>query len=332
MNIRRAASNDAAELLSMMSAITQPANGFEVAFTNTPDFFSRHRLYDESTVYVAERDGQIAGSASVAIRDCIVGGRPLRVGYEYQYFVDKGFRRSGVARRLRQRIEADLRAAGVDIATAMISSTNVPSAGLFADNAFRSWADLRLVLIQVAEYPEEPARGRTRRAASCDLPAVVELINQTWADYEFHTPLTIDGLLERLAGKPGFSLERLRVVENVAGEIVACAGIWNWSDVQRIEMRPAGQGQHAAPGRSLRQWGLSLNGFRSFDDFAHLLRSVNNLASLYGIEQIGITGSPAVEVASAFPSVTMPLQFLAKPLKSPIAPGPNPIFFDITDV
>ncbi|RXM20632.1 GNAT family N-acetyltransferase, partial [Citrobacter sp. AAK_AS5] len=77
---------------------------------NTPDFFGRARAYECARVFLAERGGEIAGSAAVTVRDVLVGGRLERGGYEFQFFTTPEFRRQGVAQALRAAIEAWLRA------------------------------------------------------------------------------------------------------------------------------------------------------------------------------------------------------------------------------
>ena len=95
-----------------------------VSTVNVPDFFSRVRCYESSRVFNAYEGDRIIGSAACAIRAGVVGGRSVRVGYEFQYFTAPDSRRRGVASSLRRAVESHLIERGVALSYALIMEGN----------------------------------------------------------------------------------------------------------------------------------------------------------------------------------------------------------------
>src|SRR5262245_14208668 len=86
---------------------------------NVPGFFDRIKVYEECKTFIAYGGDEIAGSASCAVRTLLVGGRELKVGYEFQYITNPDYQRRGIASRLTKRIEKYLLEKGASISYCM---------------------------------------------------------------------------------------------------------------------------------------------------------------------------------------------------------------------
>lgn len=142
------------------------------------------------------------GSAACAIRDAIAGARVRRVGYEFQYFTSPDYRRRGVARSLRERIESHLSDQGAALSYALIMEGNVPSMRLFEREGFHLHRKLVMPAIAVIKEVQVPGAENIRSITPRDLEAVAELLNQTW-----HLP----PVGQRLSSAVGRAMEAIKM-------------------------------------------------------------------------------------------------------------------------
>ena len=316
-----------------MAATPQPLGNAVLTVVNVPDFFGRASAYEAATVFVAEEDGVLAGSAAAAVRELLVGDVRCRVGYEFQYFTSPNHRRRGVAGRLRERIETWLRRAGAELTTAIIADSNPASQGLFAAHGFARHRDLSLAFLAVPEDARPHPDPAIRQATPDDLSEIAHLLNRSWAGHDLAPPLSTVSLAGFLRRTPGLGVDRL-LIRTEGEEIVACAGLWDWSQVQRIELRPADP-TGGSPVRRLRQWGLTPVGFRDPADLATLVRHVLTRAAAAGVEQIGQVGEPShplLRAVSGLPSTSTAIGLYVKPLRPGVALGAAPVFVDPIDL
>jgi GNAT superfamily N-acetyltransferase len=338
MLVRDAAPADGARLLRAMDSCPQGTD-LVVTLTNAPDFFARSRIYEQPRVFLAEEDGRIAGSAAYAVRTVRVGGRPVRVGFEFQYFVSAAFQRRGIASRLRERIEEGLAADGAELTSAVILCSNQPSIGLFERSGFSCERLLPITILLTNAHADVRADHHVRPATVADLPAIAALRNATWAGSDYFNPLSAGELAATIERVPGCSLDSVFVLED-GGEIVATAGFWRWRDIQQINvvsiddrLRDRLPGIRA--GESWRHWGLTPVGFRHPDDLTRLLGPLCNHAHRAGIEQIGLVTDPAHPISDAvraLPSFQIAIGLFVKPLTTGTAVANRPVYIDITDI
>jgi GNAT superfamily N-acetyltransferase len=329
--------SDGAALQSAMESTAQRAEGFTFVFVNTPDFFSRANAYDDATVFLAEEGGEVAGSAAVAVREAIVNGVPRQIAYEFQYFTDAKHRRKGVARRLREEIESHLRLRGVDLTTAVVAGNNEPSKALFAGAGFRMHAELTGRFMTVHPHADLRRNPAIRRATVLDLEGMARLLNDTWGGRDFYQPLNADTLESFYRRTPAIGLDRTLVYEE-DGEILACAGMWDWSAVQQMRVETVdpgldGKGFHA--GTVLRNWGISPVGFRDPDHLLALLRVAGNRAVEDAVAQIALVDDARGALTAAgegLPGLAVPLGFWVKPLRPGLALSDRPVYLDMIDL
>jgi hypothetical protein len=164
-----------------------------------------------------------------------IEGHWRKVGYEFQYFTAAHHRRKGVAGRLHDAIEAHPRRKGAELSTVNISAKNDPSLHFFEGAGFTPHRDINVYFLTVFPHLDLHTRRSVRTAKTADLPAIANLINATWSGHDHLAPTSPGSPLGFLDRTPGPRSNRMLVLED-RGEIVACAGLWDWSRVQQIRV------------------------------------------------------------------------------------------------
>ena len=341
MNIRKALPEDSEELQRLQAKCPQ-GKSLIVSTVNLPDFFSRARAYKSPRVFVACEEDQIIGSAACAIREAVVGARVLRVGYEFQYFTSPDYRRRGVARRLRHKIESHLTDQRAALSYALIMEGNLPSMRLFEREGFRLHRELVMPAIAVFREVEVPRAENIRPIAPRDLEAVAELLNQTWHGHELFEPTSAASLAHQIERIPTLDYSNLLVLEDES-RILACVGLWDWSRIMRIavlklnlRMRILGRllvlarilPRFPSPGDTLRQMMLTMIGYKSPAHLAPLVKYVNNLALREGIEQVFCIcerGDKILESMKGFTRVDTAVNLYVKPLEPSVSIADGPV-------
>jgi hypothetical protein len=67
LDTRIAPAGDGATPQQVMAASAQPLGDIVLTVVSMPDFFGRASAYEAATVFVAEVDGAVSGSAAVAV-------------------------------------------------------------------------------------------------------------------------------------------------------------------------------------------------------------------------------------------------------------------------
>ncbi len=302
MYVREATSYDN-EALQNLEARCPMGASLIVSQVNTPDFFARAKAYERPNVYVACDQSQIVGSAASAIREAIINGNLKRIGYEFQYFTSPDYRRRGVGATLHRHIEDYLKKEGAALSSLVIIEGNKPSIRLFEGQGFKLYRTLVMPTVFSYKTVDMPSMGQIRPIDSKDMAAVAELLNETWKGYDFYEPYSADSLARFVDRTPAFAFDDFIVLED-HGEIVSCLGAWDWSQITKLIVKALSSRlrmitlmmdlaslfrpmpRSVKPGTTLKQWCLTLIGFKSPKHFATLLRYMNNLAMKRGVDQI----------------------------------------------
>jgi ribosomal protein S18 acetylase RimI-like enzyme len=330
---------DAPVLQSLMRDAPQQSSGVEFAFLTEPDFFGRAKAYEHSRVLVAEENGDLAGSAAVAIREQIVDGRPSRVGYEFQYFTAPNYRRKGVASHLRKAVERVLDEQQVDYTTAMIGNENQASIRMFEKQGFELHRELALTFLLLLDNIPQAADPAVRAATPDDLPAIADLVNTTWHGHDLRIPVTAESLASTISRVPTLRYDRLLVKED-GGKIMATAGIWDWSAVQRMHIHRVDPEVQALiptlrPNSDVRNWGLTHIGYASADALNELIQHICGEAKSTGVDQIALVSEPEAAIASALPGITKATltgSLFLKTFNGVRPTGKAPVYMDVIDL
>jgi RimJ/RimL family protein N-acetyltransferase len=225
------------------------------------------------------------------------------VGYEFQYFTSPDCRGKGVARQLHKHIEHYFMSQGVALSYLLVMEDNLPAMRLFEGQGFKRHRSLVMRGLAIYREMKIGSHGKVRPIVSEDLPAVSQLINQTWRGYDLYGETSAEALAQFVNRTPGYRLDNLIILED-EGEMLGCLGFWDWNQVMRITVKARNLKMQITgllvdiarnfrpmprvprPNESLNQWCLTPIAFKNSQCFATLLNDVNNKALLRGIGQI----------------------------------------------
>jgi len=302
MDIREATVNDNQELQNIQAQCPMGAS-LIVSSVNAPDFFARAKAYERWKVYVACDNNRIIGSAATAIREAVINGSLKSIGYEFQYFTRPEYRKQGVAVMLHRHIEDYLKKEGVALSFLVIMEGNKPSIRLFESQGFKLYHILVMPIVFSYKAIEMPSVAQIRPINHRDLTTAAELLNETWKGHDFYEPHTAESLARFIERTPGLTFNDFIVLEDRT-EIFGCLGAWDWSQITKLTVKALSlrlrmitlitdfanlfrpMPRSVKPGTTLKQWCLTLIGFKAPEHFATLLTYMNNLAMKRGIDQI----------------------------------------------
>ncbi len=351
MYIREATPDDNAELIELQAKCPQGTTVI-VSTVNTPDFFARAKAYEDYRVFVACEDKRIIASSACALRNAIVNDKIEKVGYVFQGFVDPGYRGKRIAGQLHQTREEYLRKRGAVLCYGVIIEGNTPSMRHIGRKGLKRHRTLVMPAIAVFKEMDVTSKGKVRPIVREDLPAVANLLNETWQGYELYEPMTADTFDQLVARTPAYSYDNVFVLEDDS-QITACLGYWDWSRVMRITVkalsfkmravvflldiarifRPIPRGPK--PGDILKQMVLTPIGFKDPKYLTPLLRYVNNQAFLKGIQQIFFLcerGHPLLSSLKGFIHIDTAMHLYMKPLRENMLISDHHVFVSGLDL
>lgn len=351
MYIREATPDDNSELKELQAKCPQGTT-LIVSTVNTPDFFARAKVYEDYKVYVVCEDKRIIASAACALRNAIVNDKVEKVGHEFQLFVDPEYRGKRIAGQLHQTREEYLRTRGAVLSYALIMEGNIPSMRYIVRQDFEPHRTLVMPGIPVFKEMNVISKGEVRQITREDLAAVTNLLNETWQGYELHEPMTADAFDRLIARTPAYGYDNIFVLED-NGQILACLGFWDWSQVMRITVKALSLKMRAVgflldivhifrpiprgpkPSDILRQMVLTPIGFKDPKYLTALLRYVNNQALLKGIQQIFFLcerGHPLLSSLKGFIHIDTAMHLYIKPLRDNVLISDRPVFINGLDL
>ncbi len=339
MLMRHVVPADVPVLQSLMRNAPQKSGGVEFSLLNEPDFFGRAKAYERSRVLVAEQDGELAGSAAVAVRDQCVNGERSSVAYEFQYFTAPAHRRKGVANRLRDAVDSTLIQQGVDFSTAMIADQNEASMRLFEQHGFVLHRRLELTLLLIQGDETNTVDPSVRRATPADAQAIANLLNETWREHEMRTPASARSVTEAMSRVPTLGFDRT-FVQETDGQVTATASIWDWSAVQPMFIHEVADDVRKVlpglrPNEPARNWALSMIGYRNPQALNHLLHAIAAEAARVGIDHVGIVSEPDAPVVSTDPGIKtakLGVNLFVKTYNGKRLNSRAPVFVDAVDL
>lgn len=323
-----------------------------VSTVNTPDFFARAKVYEDYKVYVACEEKRIIASAACALRNIMVNNQAEKIGHGFQAFVHPEYRGRRIVGQLHQVCEEYLIKQGAVLSYGLIMEGNIPSMRHVRRQGIQQYRHIVMPGIVVFQKMAVPFNERIRLAKPEDYSAIANLLNKTWQEHEICEPVTTQALERLITGTPGYSHENMFVLED-NGEIVACLGFLDWSQVMQITVkaisskirlmglmldalrlfRPLPQGPR--PGDILKQMVLAPIGYQDVKYMAMLFRHINNEALSRGIQQIFFLceqGQPLLSSLKGFIHIDTALYLFTKPLRAGLAISSRPLFVNSLDM
>jgi GNAT superfamily N-acetyltransferase len=351
MYIREATINDNAELIALQARCPQGTTVI-VSTINTPDFFARAKVYEDFKVFAVCEDNRIIASAACGVRNVIIGNTVAKVGHEFQAFVDPQYRGRRIAGELIQVREEYVRKRGAILSYGLIMEGNKPSMRHIERQGFTRHRTLVMPSIAVFKEMDIAHTGAIRHMVPEDLPGVVSLINDTWKEYEFYEPMTAEEFNQLIARTPAYNYDNVLLLEE-AGEIIACLGFWDWSNVTQVTVKRLSFKMHGMsflinaarifrplprpprPGSVLKQIMLTPIGFKDMQYIPTLLRYVNNRAYAEGIESIFFIcerDHPLSSTLRGFIHIDTGIHLYIKPLNENVSLSGKPVFINGLDL
>lgn len=348
MEIREAVPDDN-DALKKLQAKCPQGTDLIVSVVNTPDFFARAKAYNSYKVYAACEGDTIIASGACALRSALVSGKISRVGYLFQTFVHPNHRKKNLAKSLLQNMEDHLKQNGAVLVYGLIMEKNLPSIKLVESLGFKLHRKLVMPSIAIRKEVAIPSREKIRSATSDDLTNVAKLLNETWQNHELYEPASAEILARFIRRIPKFSMENLLVLED-RGEILACLGFWDWSQVMQLTLKSLNLKikiigrllfitrvlpKALKPGDQLNQIMLTLIGYKEPPHLAVLIRYINNYAFKKDIKQIFCISErnhSMLKSLKGFIRISTNISLYIKPLKDNLKLHEAPVFVDGIDM
>jgi predicted N-acetyltransferase YhbS len=235
IGIRAADEADNDSLLALTRA-TPMAGAISLRIERQPDFFALLRLRGKGKVFVAEREREVVGCISAAIRIAYVSGIPESVAYIGDMKVHPRYSGTRIALRLIQALEAHLRSIGIDLCFSVVADGNYRAMPLFEGRVgIPRWAHLGRFLVY--ELMTSPLIARSRRyciepAEASDLPAITMLLDRFHRSRQFAPQVSQDDLARTLSASREEPFSKI-LVARAGGSIVATLSLYDTREVKR---------------------------------------------------------------------------------------------------
>jgi len=229
VSIRRANLDDNQALLDLEKMCPQ-GTGLVLLFDRSPDFFRRSQVYDNYTIYVAEEERKIVGTIGSATKEFSLHGEKVNGVYIYDLRVHPNYRGRGIGSDLIQQVVAE--ADRSDLAYGVIMEENYPSIALFKKMGFRNIHDFTLFNVPLYQR-QKRVTCNVRSMTEDDVPHIVNLINSYYRNHDFFSSLNTTDFRNKVKQLPGYGFQKIQVAE-VENRTVACAGLWDYSEIFRI--------------------------------------------------------------------------------------------------
>lgn len=351
MIIREATPDDNSALIELQAKCPQGTTVI-VSTVNKPDFFARAKVYEDYKVFVYCEDDTIIASSACGLHKAIINDKLEKIGYEFQAFVDPEFRGRRIAGQLQQVREEYIRNQGAVLSYGFIMEGNTPSIRYIERRGFKHYDTVIMPAIAVYKEMKVNHTGNIRTMTPDDLPAVSQLLNETWQEYELYEPTTVESLNELIERMPGYSLDNIYMFEE-NGEIKACLGLWDWSKIMEVIVNALNFRMKAMafilnlarpfiavppmpkPGSLLKQTVLTQIGYKDLSSLCILLKYINNVSYSEGIQQVFFICSNnhlMLTALKGFIHIDTRMHMNIKPLQAGISLSGKPVYVSGLDL
>ena len=229
--IRPFEDRDNTAMLEIEKFCPQGNENLAMGVDKSPDIIARYKLYDNWQVLVAEEEGKIVGWTGWTVKHDTI--KEEQYIYITEVMVHPEFRRKGIASKLLMEAEKRTREVGSGRIYCYIIEQNNASKALFEKLGYSKKRELKICAISVYKKFLLAQQFKIERINKNEIRDAVNLINDYNSGREHFiqfTPETFESYLKRI---PAYGLENLWVVKE-NGKIVACAGLWDCSVLQKM--------------------------------------------------------------------------------------------------
>ncbi len=309
LRVREATWRDGEAVAELYANAPEGVGDWRLDVLRGPNPYAAFRLQEHPNLQVVECRGMVLGAAAHATRNSIVDGQRLSVHFISAWRVREGFRGYGLANVLQ--MSAGPSSAWFGILTYWYERIGNTSQGWLDKVKERGEDELTAsVHVIAADAPTAGlalAEGAViRPVRPDDLPRCVELINRTHAGLDLFRPYTTDFLESHLDDpawgpkpsfwSPVFGWADYAVVEDAAGALVACGGLWDRGrDIREVWSNEQTGQQRSIEATALLDWGYAPG---RADAMGALLRSFLERTALLGRTHLLAPFEHAPEIAA----------------------------------
>jgi ribosomal protein S18 acetylase RimI-like enzyme len=193
------------------------------------DVIARYGMYDNWNVLVAEEDGKIAGWIGLTIKTD--PEKKEKYVYITEVMVDPAFQRTGIATRLIKEAEKKAQEMEAAYAYCYIYEPNKASRYLFEKMGYSEVRGIRFPGISTYKKLDVPSEYSIKPADIKIIDDAVAFINEYNSGFIHFTQFTNQTFESHLKLIPGYGQENFWVVRDKDNKIVACAGLWDSSEL-----------------------------------------------------------------------------------------------------
>jgi ribosomal protein S18 acetylase RimI-like enzyme len=230
VSIRPYEERDNARLLEIESKSPQGNKEIAMGVDKSPDAIGRYRLYDNWKILVAEEKERIAGW--IGWTEKISESNKKNI-YIVEVIIHPEFRRMGIATKLISEAEKYAQEIGSDYIYCYIFWTNETSKALFEKIGYSKIVELKFCELSAYKEFKINEKYTIERIDNKEIPGVVDLINDYYRGRGHFIPFTPESFESHLNKIPSYGLENFWIVKD-NGKIMACAGVWDTSMLQKI--------------------------------------------------------------------------------------------------
>ena len=231
VSIRPFEGRDNTAMLDIEKLCTQGNEKLAMGVDKSPDIIARYKLYDNWKVLVAEEDGKIVGWTGWTVKHDPI--KKEQYAYLVEVMVHPEFRKKGIATKLVMEAEKSAREIGSDHIYCYILEENNASKALFEKLGYSGKRDLKICALSVFKKAAISQQFKIERINKNEIHDVVNLINGYYSGRAHFVPYTPEIFESYINIIPAYGSENFWVVKE-NGKIVACAGLWDCSVLQKM--------------------------------------------------------------------------------------------------
>lgn len=229
VSIRPYNPSDNAALLSIEKLCPQGDDKYAMGVDKQEDVTARYAMYDNSRFMVAEEQGKVVGWIGWTFKQVFHGNYV----YLTEVNVHPEFQHKRIATNLIEKLEKNARKNQAEHIYCYIFEPNTASKSLFSSRGYESALDVRACAITPYKEQKMDEKFKIVPLNKKDIPEAVAIINDYYDGWEHFQPYTNDSFLKYISEIPGYGLENFWVIKE-NGKMVACAGLWDSSEVAQM--------------------------------------------------------------------------------------------------
>jgi len=231
VSIRSFKESDNATILDIDKLCVQGNEKYAWGVDKSPDFIARYKMYDNWSILVAEEEDKIAGWIGWTVKDSPI--RNEKYAYIAEVMIHPEFRRRGIATKLVAEAEKKAKENGASYIYCYIFGPNDSSKKMFENSDYSNEKVIKSSAVSVYKKANIVQKYKIELISKNEINEVIKLINDFHNEREHFTPYTPESFEFYINAIPAYGLNNFWAVKE-DGNILACAGLWDSSVLQRM--------------------------------------------------------------------------------------------------